>query len=122
MLITFVQAIISYFLENATANFFTQNASERKYFLLAYRMFIYVTMWALSTTVIMGSILRGSGLQNGALVIPLINYFVIGLPLQYYMVFILDMGLLGSWISYTVSVFLSAFGFLFMIYNINWNK
>ncbi|ONH67408.1 Ethionine resistance-conferring protein 1 [Cyberlindnera fabianii] len=67
-----------------------------------------------------GGILRGQGRQKIAALCSLISYYLIAIPLGFWLAFGLDLGLLGLWIGLCISIFLISFLQLFSVLNSDW--
>lgn len=68
-----------------------------------------------------GGVVRGMGRQSFAAWINLISYYVIALPLGYYLTFVMDWGLSGLWLSLTLALFLVASSTLIFLYLSDWD-
>lgn len=67
------------------------------------------------------SILRAIALQNLQAIIVIASYYVIGLPLGYYLAYHQSWGLVGLWIGTSVGLFwVGAFGVAFYSLRVNW--
>jgi MATE family multidrug resistance protein len=68
-----------------------------------------------------GGVIRGMGRQSFAAWINLISYYVIALPLGYYLTFKKDWGLSGLWVGLTLALFLVASSTLTFLYFSDWD-
>jgi MATE family multidrug resistance protein len=68
-----------------------------------------------------GGVVRGMGRQSFAAWINLISYYVIALPLGYFLTFKMDWGLSGLWTGLTLALFLVASSTLIFLYFSDWD-
>ncbi|CAO0798304.1 unnamed protein product [Mucor circinelloides] len=69
-----------------------------------------------------GGVIRGLGRQSFAAWVNLFSYYVVALPLGYYLTFVLDWDLNGLWIALTLALFLVASSSLIFLSFINWES
>ncbi|KAI8981408.1 mate-domain-containing protein [Pilobolus umbonatus] len=67
-----------------------------------------------------GGIIRGSGRQSVAAMINLVAYYVIALPIGFYLTFYAKWALIGLWTGLSIALFLVATGEVFFLWNIDW--
>lgn len=67
-----------------------------------------------------GGIIRGSGRQSVAAVINLVAYYMIALPIGFYLTFHAKWALVGLWTGLTVALFVVATGEIGFIWTIDW--
>ncbi|KAI8982017.1 mate-domain-containing protein [Mycotypha africana] len=69
-----------------------------------------------------GGIIRGLGRQEFAAYLNILAYYIVALPLGYYLTFVRDWDLNGLWIGLTLALFLVASGSLAFLGFINWDN
>lgn len=69
---------------------------------------------------ICGGVIRGIGRQSFAAYINIISYYVIALPVGYYLSFVRDWDLAGLWIGLTLALFSVATCYLIYLSFVNW--
>lgn len=68
-----------------------------------------------------GGVIRGLGRQKVAAYINLFAYYVVALPLGYFLTFHANWSLTGIWISLTVALFLGAIGECLFLFLVDWD-
>ncbi|KAI7890001.1 mate-domain-containing protein [Mucor mucedo] len=68
-----------------------------------------------------GGVIRGMGRQSFAAWVNLFSYYVVALPLGYYLTFVLDWDLAGLWIGLCLALFLVASGEVMYLLCADWN-
>lgn len=68
-----------------------------------------------------GGVIRGMGRQSFAAWVNLFSYYVVALPVGYYLTFVLDWDLIGLWVGLTLALFLVASGSLLYLMCADWN-
>ncbi|KAI9475538.1 MAG: mate-domain-containing protein [Benjaminiella poitrasii] len=69
-----------------------------------------------------GGVVRGMGRQSFAAWVNLFSYYVVALPVGYWLTFVQDWGLEGLWIGLTLALFLVATGTLMFLLLANWRE
>jgi len=70
----------------------------------------------------MGKILNNLNEQNFALIFYIIAYYVITLPLAYYLAFEKELWIVGIWLARGVGGFFACCAFMIKLYIIDWDK
>ncbi|KAI7795688.1 hypothetical protein IRJ41_003186 [Triplophysa rosa] len=75
-----------------------------------------------TTAVIAGGIVRGAGKQAIGALCNNVGYYLVGFPIGVYLMFIVNMGIMGLWIGFLICVFLQTVSFAILLGAMDWNK
>lgn len=68
-----------------------------------------------------GGVIRGMGRQSFAAWVNLFSYYVVALPLGYYLTFVRDWDLIGLWVGLSLALFIVSAGELLFLLCADWN-
>ncbi|KAI4877824.1 hypothetical protein NFI96_016320 [Prochilodus magdalenae] len=75
-----------------------------------------------ATAGITGGIVRGAGKQLLGAMCNIVGYYFVGFPIGVSLMFALNMGIVGLWAGFFVSVFLQSIFFIILICKLNWKN
>lgn len=105
--INFIQiimwAIIVYFSNEWIVNFFTDNKNVKEVWTSSITIFCLSLLPDFTQTYLKG-VITGLGIQNKLVYVTLIVYWLINLPLCYFLAFVLNIGYIGLWLGICISL------------------
>lgn len=112
---------IAFFFRRNLALFFTQDEEVLQYsdHIL---MLVAINQLSDTTNVLCAGVLRGQGRQRIGSILNLFSYYLIAIPLGYFLAFHTSLELKGLWIGIIAGVFCLAVGESFCIYFSNWSQ
>ncbi len=78
--------------------------------------------WILSSVIILSGALRGAGDTKAVMYITIIRLWLFQLPFSYLFILVLDLGIMGFWLSEILAFFIFVIVYLFRFKNKKWTK
>lgn len=121
LVIAVTNAVVLYVLRYDIGSLFSSDEEVLEVVAAVFPMCAFMQIFD-ATGAVGGGLLRGQGRQHIGGYLNLFFYYIVGLPLSFFLAFTLDLKLYGLWAGITVGLALISIGQAYAVFQVDWDK